>query len=107
MDDSLNILPLSSHVKHVSEVPPKSSEDEISPEEAELKDVKEKFQDHQPTGSLLNLCKTVDQAKAILEFIDAITDKKLDRTVSLTVKKKKLKAIIILILYVCLNNQFA
>jgi N-acetyltransferase 10 len=26
----------------------------------------------------------LDQAKALLEFIDAITDKKLDRTVSLT-----------------------
>ena len=92
MDDHLNILPLSSHVKHVSEVPPKSSEDEISPEEAELKDVKEKFQDHQPTGSLLNLCKTVDQAKAILEFIDAITDKKLDRTVSLTAARGRGKS---------------
>ena len=35
-------------------------------------------------GVLLNQCRTLDQAKALLEFIDAITDKKLDRTVSLT-----------------------
>ena len=32
----------------------------------------------------MNLCKTLDQAQALLEFVDAITDKKLDRTVSLT-----------------------
>ena len=84
MDDNLNILPLSSHIKHVQEVPPKTSEDGLSPEEEELRSVREKFQDSQPTGSLLKLCVTIDQAKSLLEFIDAITDKKLDRTVSLT-----------------------
>lgn len=92
MDDNLNILPLSSHVKHIQEVPPRSSEDELTPEEQELRAVKEKFQDSQPTGSLLNLCKTIDQAKALLEFIDAITDKKLDRTVSLTAARGRGKS---------------
>jgi N-acetyltransferase 10 len=48
IDDNLNVLPLSSHIKHVTEVPPKSSEN-CTPEEAELKDVREKFQDSQPT----------------------------------------------------------
>ena len=90
MDDNLNILPLSSHVKHVTEVPPKTSE--MTPEMQELIDVREKFQDSQPTGSLLNLCKTVDQAKALLEFIDAITEKKLDRTVSLTASRGRGKS---------------
>ena len=85
-------LPLSSHIKHVSEVPAKSSEDGLTPEEIELRDVREKFQDSQPTGSLLNQCKTIDQAKALLEFIDAITDKKLDRTVSLTAARGRGKS---------------
>ena len=49
IDDNLNVLPLSSHIKHVAEVPPKSAENSLSPEEAELKDVREKFQDSQPT----------------------------------------------------------
>ena len=92
MDDSLNILPLSSHVKHVAEVPARSAEDSLTPEESELKSVQEKFQDSQPTGSLLNKCKTVDQAKALLEFIDAITEKKLDRTVSLTASRGRGKS---------------
>ena len=92
MDDNLNILPLSSHTKNVEEVRPKSSEDGLSPEETELRDVREKFQDSQPTGSLLNSCKTIDQAKALLEFIDAITDKKLDRTVSLTAARGRGKS---------------
>ena len=76
----------------MSEVPAKSSEDGLTPEEIELRDVREKFQDSQPTGSLLNQCKTIDQAKALLEFIDAITDKKLDRTVSLTAARGRGKS---------------
>ena len=92
MDDSLNILPLSSHVKHVPEVSARSVEDSLTPEESELKSVQEKFQDSQPTGSLLNKCRTVDQAKALLEFIDAITEKKLDRTVSLTASRGRGKS---------------
>ena len=92
MDDNLNILPLSSHIKHVAEVPAKSSKDSLSPEEQELKLVQDKFQDSQPTGSLLKQCKTVDQAKGLLEFIDAITEKKLDRTVSLTASRGRGKS---------------
>lgn len=49
IDDSLNVLPLSSHIKHVVELPRKSTEDSVSPEEAELRVIKEKFQDSQPT----------------------------------------------------------
>ena len=92
MDDNLNILPLSSHIKHVAEIPAKSSEDTLPPELEELQSVREKFQDSQPTGALLNLCKTIDQAKSLLEFIDAITDKKLDRTVSLTAARGRGKS---------------
>jgi N-acetyltransferase 10 len=62
----------------------RSADDPPSVSETELKSVKDKFVDSPPTGVLLKLCKTLDQAKALLEFIDAITDKKLDRTVSLT-----------------------
>ena len=40
----------------------------------------------------MKLCKTLDQAKALLEFIDAITDKKLDRTVSLTAARGRGKS---------------
>ena len=88
----LNVLPLSTHIKHL---PHERSSDPNSVEgveSPELKEVKEKFQDTQPTGCLLNLCKTLDQAKGVLEFIDAIADKKLDRTVSLTAARGRGKS---------------
>ena len=88
----LNVLPLSTHIKHL---PHERTTDPTSlegVEDPELKLVKEKFQDTQPTGCLLNLCKTLDQAKALLEFIDAIADKKLDRTVSLTAARGRGKS---------------
>ena len=64
IDDNLNVLPLSSHVKHVAEVPPKSAESSLTPEEEELRSVREKFQDSQPTVSKCNLGSveiTIDQ----------------------------------------------
>ena len=95
-DDGLNILPLSTHVKKMTssgggEMTSSSIEQETE-QDVQLKEVKDKFQEVQPTGSLVNLCKTLDQAKALLEFVDAITDKKLDRTVSLTAARGRGKS---------------
>jgi N-acetyltransferase 10 len=92
IDEKLKILPISSHVKNLAKVPKRTAEDSLTKEDADLRDIKEKFVDSQPTGCLLNLCKTLDQAKALLEFIDAITDKKLDRTVSLTAARGRGKS---------------
>lgn len=84
-DDGLNILPISTHVKRMSTTSENvTAVTEETANDIQLREVKDKFQEVQPTGSLMNLCKTLDQAKALLEFVDAITDKKLDRTVSLT-----------------------
>ena len=92
IDDRLNILPLSSHAKNITEAPPKSSEDGLTEEESKLKEIKEKLEGSQPTEALVNLCKTLDQAQALLQFIDALTDKKLDRTVSLTAARGRGKS---------------
>ena len=43
----------------------------------ELKELKESLADTQPVGSLLNCCKTLDQAKAVLKFVEAISEKTL------------------------------
>ena len=88
----LNVLPLSTHIKHLPHERNADADNQEGGEDLELKEVKEKFQDTQPTGCLLNLCKTLDQAKALLEFIDAIADKKLDRTVSLTAARGRGKS---------------
>lgn len=82
VDDELNVLPVSG-ARHVKRLPPKD-EDDISPEEQELKELKESLVDTQPAGSLVALAKTVNQAESILRFIDAIAEKTFDSTVALT-----------------------
>ena len=80
----MNVLPISGG-KSIKELPPNSSEDsEKSKRGVELAGIKESLADTQPTGSLINLTKTVDQAKAVMEFIDAIAEKTLRSTVTLT-----------------------
>ncbi|KAF7251716.1 RNA cytidine acetyltransferase [Varanus komodoensis] len=84
VDDQLNILPISSHVANIVAIPPRSQEDSLSPQDMELKDLKESLQDTQPVGVLVDRCKTLDQAKAVLKFIEAISEKTLRSTVALT-----------------------
>ena len=83
VDDELNVLPISGG-KNVKALPPPSDEDELTPHAQELKDIKESLEDVKPAGSLVKIAKTVDQAKAILSFIDAIAEKTLKNTVTLT-----------------------
>ena len=90
-DDALNLLPLSTHIKRMASDAAVAQVQETE-QDVQLKDIKDKFQDVQPTGSLIKLCKTLDQAKALLEFVDAVTDKKLDRTVSLTAARGRGKS---------------
>lgn len=82
VDDELNVLPISG-AKNVKPLPPKD-DDELSPKQIELKDLKESLEDVQPAGSLVGLSRTVNQAHAILTFIDAISEKTLNSTVALT-----------------------
>lgn len=82
VDDELNVLPISG-AKNVKALPPRDS-DELTPKQQELKDLKESLEDVQPAGSLVALSKTVNQAHAILTFIDAISEKTLNSTVALT-----------------------
>lgn len=82
VDDELNVLPVSGG-KHVRPLPIKD-DDEITPNEQELRDLKESLVDVQPAGSLVGLSKTVNQAQAILTFIDVISEKTLRNTVALT-----------------------
>lgn len=83
VDDELNVLPISG-AKNVKALPPKTDEDELTPHAQELLEIKESLEDVQPAGSLVKIAKTVDQAKAILSFIDAIAEKTLKNTVTLT-----------------------
>ena len=64
-------MPISSSTLEIEALPPKSIEDSMSPGEIELKSLKESLQDTQPAFSIVNQCRTLDQAKAVLKFIDS------------------------------------
>lgn len=92
VDDELNVLPISGG-KNVHALPPPSIEDEsASPNKKELKEIKDSLADSQPVGSLITLAKTVDQAKALLTFVDAISEKTLRSTVTLTAARGRGKS---------------
>ncbi|XP_041054064.1 RNA cytidine acetyltransferase isoform X1 [Carcharodon carcharias] len=92
INDQLDILPLSSHIFNIKPVPPKSVEDSLTPREVELKELKESLHDTQPVGVLVGGCKTLDQAKAVLTFIEAISEKTLRSTVALTAARGRGKS---------------
>ncbi|NXP47874.1 NAT10 acetyltransferase, partial [Heliornis fulica] len=92
IDDQLNILPISSHAANITPVPPQSQEDSLRPQDLELKELKESLQDTQPVGVLVDGCKTLDQAKAVLKFIEAISEKTLRSTVALTAARGRGKS---------------
>lgn len=88
VDDQLNVLPISSHnlkIEPVTKLP--SSE-----EETDLNILKESLRDTQPISALVNCCRTVDQAKALLKFIECISEKTLRSTVSLTAARGRGKS---------------
>lgn len=92
VDDELNVLPISGG-KNVKPLPPPDSEAEgKTAARKELEGIKESLVDSQPVGSLVQLAKTADQAKALLTFVDAIAEKTLRSTVTLTAARGRGKS---------------
>ncbi|KAJ0392222.1 hypothetical protein P43SY_011549 [Pythium insidiosum] len=84
LDDELNVLPLSKHTRKIEPLPPTQTENELSKDKRELLELKESLRETQPVGSLVEQARTLDQAKAILTFVEAISEKTLRSTVALT-----------------------
>ena len=91
IDDELNVLPISGG-KGVKALPPPDLDQPKTESQRELEGIKESLQDTQPVGSLVNLARTVDQAKALLTFVDAIAEKTLRNTVTLTAARGRGKS---------------
>lgn len=92
VDDELNVLPISGG-KNVKPLPPvEGTEEERYPHKKELKQIKDTLVDTQPVGPLVQLARTVDQAKALLTFVDAIAEKTLRSTVTLTAARGRGKS---------------
>ncbi|KAK3237670.1 N-acetyltransferase 10, partial [Cymbomonas tetramitiformis] len=91
MDDELNILPTSTHVKAIKAVDDSVATEE-SEEAKELRELNESLADTQPIGPLVNLCRTIDQGKAVVTFLDAASEKTLRSTVALTASRGRGKS---------------
>ncbi|KAI9727966.1 MAG: N-acetyltransferase 10 [Chrysothrix sp. TS-e1954] len=92
VDDELNVLPISGG-KYVKPLPPPEAGDAGDSSTAvELRSIKESNAEKQPVGSLVTLAKTVDQAKALLTFVEAISEKTLQSTVALTAARGRGKS---------------
>lgn len=92
VNDQLNILPISSATLEIEALPPKSIEDSASPEELELRSLKTSLEGTQPAYNIVNQAKTLDQGKALLKFIDAISEKTLRSIVTLTAARGRGKS---------------
>ncbi|GAA5833748.1 hypothetical protein JCM11251_003218 [Rhodosporidiobolus azoricus] len=101
VDDELNVLPISAG-KDIVPLDPdlgvgvarssgKGKRREVEGE-AELRALKEQMADTKGIGEVLAEARTLDQAKAILTFTDAITSKSLSQTVSLTAARGRGKS---------------
>lgn len=102
-DDELNVLPISSHVRSLSghtsslqstvgrlaTATPIGKSTEDAPELVELK---KSLEDTPPIGPLVLKAKTIDQAKALLRFEEALSEKTLRTTVALTASRGRGKS---------------
>ncbi|RDA95532.1 hypothetical protein CP533_5430 [Ophiocordyceps camponoti-saundersi (nom. inval.)] len=91
IDDELNVLPISG-AKDVQALPPPDLDQSKTPQQIELESIKDEHREREPVGSLISLAKTVDQAKALLTFTEAIAEKTLRSTVALTAARGRGKS---------------
>ena len=103
VDDELNVLPISTHCRAIKRVAGPHDGNEGDDDDAfgagpsggtiggaqlresrELRELKASLRDTQPVGSIVSKVATVDQAKAVLTFVEAAAEKSLRTTVALT-----------------------
>ena len=89
MDDELNVLPISSHVQKLVAV---DGDTEAGGESEDLKELKQSLEGVDPSGALVSCCKTLDQGKAVVTFLDAASEKTLRSTVALTAARGRGKS---------------
>lgn len=100
-DDELNVLPITSHVRampgaggNLSQAPMETGAVRGAGTDAspELQELKASLADTPPIGALVAKTKTIDQAKALLRFEEAISEKTLRSTVALTASRGRGKS---------------
>ncbi|KAF1744835.1 hypothetical protein MXB_1693 [Myxobolus squamalis] len=91
IDDDINILPIFSKVLNVEKIPKRSLE-YISPNNAQHKQLIDSFKDSQPLGTLLELCKTLDQAKVLCKSFEIISPLNTHSVISITAARGRGKS---------------
>ncbi|CAD6186507.1 unnamed protein product [Caenorhabditis auriculariae] len=91
LDDQLRVLPISSNISRVQPIA-SNLKNKVTASESELLGLKEAMKDTKPIGQLLNKCRTACQAKALLRYMDAITEKNNNVTCSLTAARGRGKS---------------
>ncbi|RLN93976.1 hypothetical protein BBJ28_00016924, partial [Nothophytophthora sp. Chile5] len=92
LDDELNVLPISKHTRKIEALPPRDAASELTKDELELQELKTSLRETQPVGALVEQARTLDQAKAILTFVEAVSEKTLRSTVALTAARGRGKS---------------
>lgn len=95
IDDELNVLPISSHTRELKPLAGGQTNekgDYVSEQDGELKILKADMKQTQPVGALLDCTVTLDQAKALLTFVEAISEKSLRSTIVLTAARGRGKS---------------
>ncbi|KAA6428370.1 MAG: N-acetyltransferase 10 [Trebouxia sp. A1-2] len=93
VDDELNILPTSSHVRNIEPLPADGQTAlEADGRDTDLKGLSDSLADTLPAGPLVAKCKSLDQARAVMTFLDAASEKTLRSTVALTAARGRGKS---------------
>ena len=74
LDDQLDILPLSSRIAHIEPIA-RPAPDSVPARERDLRQLKQSVQDTPPLSSLVALCKTLDEATALIKLVDVLSER--------------------------------
>lgn len=88
IDDRFNVLPVCSHILNIAPVP----KIDTSQNDPKLAKFRESIASQQPISSLVNLCKTYDQANVVMKFTEVLAKKTTKATVSLTAARGRGKS---------------
>ncbi|PNW85567.1 hypothetical protein CHLRE_03g192850v5 [Chlamydomonas reinhardtii] len=96
LDDELNVLPTSSLIRYIEPLPTNPDgtvvDDPARSARQELGELSGSLADTQPAGALVGRCRTLDQARAVVTFLDAASEKTLRSTVALTASRGRGKS---------------
>jgi N-acetyltransferase 10 len=90
VDDKLNILPISTSVRNIEPIAPNYHKPSLA--HLELKQLYQSLIKSHPARPLVEICKTLDQAKIVLSLLDVVSERSLKSKVVLTAARSRGKS---------------